>query len=326
MKKSNPVPGLFAALSMLLLILDSKIALQSAAEGIDLCLRTVVPSLLPFFILSGILVSDLVGRNISFLRPLGKLLGMPEGSESLLISGFLGGYPVGAKAVRDFWAAGCLRKKDAERLLGFCSNAGPAFLFGMAAPMFSSPFAGWMLWFIQILSALMVGLFSPESSAEKMMPSSSAHLSIPDALKNALSVTAQVCGWVILFRILNGFLTRWFLWFLAKEVQTTVMGFLELANGCMALTSIQSEKLRFLLCSAMLSFGGICVLMQTLSAAKGLSLKYYTWGKLLQTGFSLLFALAYVEKTIILWFIPLPTLLLCHQFRKKSGNPQRVVV
>jgi len=326
MKKSNPTSGIFAALSMLLLILDSKTALQSAADGIDLCLRTVVPSLLPFFILSGILVSDLSGRNIPVLSSLGKLLGMPQGSESLLISAFLGGYPVGAKAVRDAWAAGCLHKTDAQRLLAFCSNAGPAFLFGMAAPMFSSSLAGWILWGIHILSALTVGLLTPGIPREKMTPFLRTRVSVPDALKNGLSVTAQVCGWVILFRILNGFLTRWFLWFLPKTVQTTVMGFLELANGCLSLTSIPSEKLRFLLCSAMLSFGGICVLMQTLSAAKGLSPKCYVWGKLLQTGFSLLFSLAYVENALFLWFIPLPALLLRKKFRKKSGNPQTVVV
>lgn len=326
MKKSSPVPGIFAALFMLLLILDSKTALLSASEGIDLCLRTVIPSLFPFFVLSGILVSDLVGRKIPLMSPLGKLLGMPEGSESLLISGFLGGYPVGAKSVRDAWKGGCLTKNDAERLLAFCNNAGPAFLFGMAAPMFSSPLAGWVLWGIHILSAVLAGMLlyrQPEGTwAIRTGPS----LSLPDSLKNALSVTAQVCGWVVVFRILNGFLSRWFLWLLPVTAQTAVAGFWELANGCLALASIGSEKLRFVLCCAMLSFGGICVLLQTLSAARDLSLKFYIRGKLLQTLFSILFSLAYPGNVRLLWLIPLPVLLLQKKIRNRGGNPQAIGV
>ena len=85
------LPGVVAALGILILILDSKTALRGAAESIDLCVRTVIPSLFPFFLLSGILVKSLMGNKFPLLRPIGRLLGIPEGAESLLISGFLGG-------------------------------------------------------------------------------------------------------------------------------------------------------------------------------------------------------------------------------------------
>lgn len=326
MGKSKPLSGIFAGLAMLLLILDSKTALMSAAEGMELCLKTVVPSLFPFFLLSGILVRDLTGRRIPILGLLGNALGMPEGAEPLLISGFLGGYPVGAKAIRDAWAAGSLTKTDAERLLAFCNNAGPAFLFGMAAPMFSSPLAGWVLWGIHILSALTVGLLTPGKADGRMHPAAPFSASITDGLKSALSVTAQVCGWVILFRILNGFLTRWFLWLLPEAAQTAVTGVLELANGCLELSNIESERMRFVLCSAMLSFGGLSVLMQTHSAANGLSMKYYLSGKLLQIVFSLLYSTAYVLKIPAVWLIPLPALLLGKKLRNRGGNPGTVGV
>ena len=41
--------------------------------------------------------------------------------------------------------------------------------------------------------------------------------------------------------------------------------------------------MRFVAASAFLSFGGLCVHMQTLSAAKGLRLRHYFIGKLIQT-------------------------------------------
>ena len=48
--KTNKLACTAAALGMLVLILDSKTALAGAREGIDLCIRTVIPSLFPFFL------------------------------------------------------------------------------------------------------------------------------------------------------------------------------------------------------------------------------------------------------------------------------------
>lgn len=326
MKQRNILPGLFAALGMLLLILDSKTALSGAREGIELCLQTVIPSLFPFFILSGILVNSLMGTSLPFLRPLGRLLGMPEGTESLLISGFLGGYPVGAKSVRDAWKDGHVEKEDAERLLSFCNNAGPAFLFGMAAPMFSDPLAGWILWGIHILSALGAGfLFRQKPKRPAALPSGN-NVTVAQAMQNALFVTAQVCGWVILFRVITSFLNRWFLWLLPAWGQMAVMGLLELANGCVGLHTIASQPVRFLLCAAMLSCGGLCVTMQTLSVTRGLNLKLYFSGKLVHTLLSILLSLMYLGKLSPMWLLPLPLLLLAKKKAKKGSNLQPVGV
>ena len=68
---------------MLALILDGRTAIDGARQGIELCLRTVIPSLFPFFVLSILLTSSLLGSSLIVLRPLGRLFGMPEGAEPL---------------------------------------------------------------------------------------------------------------------------------------------------------------------------------------------------------------------------------------------------
>lgn len=282
MKTRNPLPAALAAFSMLLLILDSQTALQGARDGIDLCLRTVVPSLFPFFVLSGILVGNLMGAKPGPLSFPGRWLGIPQGAQSLLIPGFLGGYPVGAAAVRDAWKRGQLTDADAARILPFCNNAGPAFLFGMAAPLFSSPWAAWALWAIQIAGAFTAGILLRQEPEASPVTLPGKPVSLPDSLKSALFVTAKVSGWVILFRIVITFLRRWFLWLLPSWTQVLITGLLELANGCLSLSAIPEESLRFLLCTVFLSFGGVCVHMQTLSVTEGLYMKPYFTGKLLQ--------------------------------------------
>ena len=102
---------------------------------------------------------------------------------------------------------------------------------------------------------------------------------------------ASACGWILLFRIMLSFLERWFLWFLPEETQILLVGFLELSIGCIRLGSIPSEDIRFVLCSAMLAFGGLCVAMQTGSVSQGLSLKVFFRGKMIQTLFSIILSI-----------------------------------
>lgn len=291
--------GIFASVGMMVLILDGQTALEGAQTGIELCLKTVVPSLFPFFFLSLLLTGALSGESFPLLRPLGRLLGIPQGAESVLISGFLGGYPAGAQAVAALHEAGRLRTRDAQRMLAFCNNAGPAFLFGMVSSMFSHPAAAWFLWGIHILSAMAVALILPAQQSGSVQPISRKVLSLSGTLQTSLKITGTVCGWVILFRVIIAFLNRWILWLFPSAVQVALMGLLELSNGCCALGTIPEPELRFILCSGMLAFGGACVAMQTHSVIGSLSIKSYYWGKLLQTIFSLFLSCAIVFR---LWF------------------------
>lgn len=287
MAQSRKLAGIGAAAGMLLLILDGKTALAGAQEGIALCIRTVIPSLFPFFVLSSVLVSTISAK---WLRPLGRLCGIPEGTEALLLVGFLGGYPTGAQCTAQAFHAGQISKGQAERMLAFCNNAGPSFLFGMIAPMFDKAYMAWLLWGIHILSAILVAVVLPKEDTSPVSVITLPQTTISQALSKAVHTMALVCGWVILFRVLITFLNRWILWLLPSGVQVLVCGLLELSNGCCALRSIENVGLRFIVCASMLAFGGLCVTMQTVSVTKGLSLRRYIPGKLLQTLFSALLA------------------------------------
>lgn len=282
--------GLFAAFAMALLILDARAALLGATEGIQLCLRTVVPALFPFFIFSISLTASLTGSAVPGLRPLGRLCGIPAGSEALLLTGFLGGYPVGAQCVCQAYEAGQLSAQDGKRMLGFCSNAGPAFLFGMLPPLFSTADPVWALWGIHILSALITAWLLPGKSKGSCSNLPGSPLTLPQALPRAVSAMAVVCGWVVLFRVFLVICRRWWLWLLPPAGQVVVTGLLELTNGCCQLSSLPSEGLRFLLCACFLGFGGSCVAMQTLSVSGKLGLGLYLPGKCLRLLISLLLA------------------------------------
>lgn len=286
MKGKNQAAALFWAGVTLALILDSKTSLMGCREGVELCIRSVIPALFPFLVLSPILIS--VSR-FQLPRPVRSLLKLPHGADALWITGCLGGYPVGAQCIAEAARQGQIAKQDARRLMAFCCNCGPGFIFGICSGFFAAKWAAWGLWLCHIMGALMVGALIPgEPSEARFTPGKG--LSVMDAFSKAIKAMAQICGWVILFRCLLQFLQRWFLWRLGAPFQAMVTGILELTNGCFTLSAIPNEGLRFVICEAMLSFGGTCVAMQTASVTQGVGLGLYFPGKLAQTAFSSLLA------------------------------------
>lgn len=279
---SGYIQGMSAAICMLLLILDTRTAIAGAGEGIELCIKSVIPALLPFFPLSILLTSSLCGNRIRIITPFVKALGMPEGSESILISGFLGGYPVGAQCIRQCYDAQQLSREDAHRLLGFCSNAGPGFIFGMSAFLFSNPLCSWLLWGIHIVSALLSGLFIPGKSHKKCAPQRQ-RITLTMAVQQSIKTTASVCIWIVLFRIITAFCEKWLLRACPQSFRTLSAGILELASGFAALRNIPQESERFILATLFLGMGGLCVGMQTMTVTGPLGTGWYFPGKFMQS-------------------------------------------
>ena len=203
----------------------------------------------------------------------------------------LGGYPSGANASAQQWHDGHLCAEDASRMMVICNLAGPSFLFGIVANQFSSPRIAWYLWIVHILSAIICGILLPKCSTYKTQIQRKDAITVTDAVSNTVRLIAVICGWIVLFRIILAFLNRWFLWAFPASVQVLLSGVLELANGCCELHRIPSEGVRFVIAASMLSFGGLCVTMQTASVARGLPFRNYLPGKLLQAAISSILAI-----------------------------------
>lgn len=287
---------LLSMLGMLILILDGKTALSGAREGISLCIQTVIPSLFPFFVLSTMVTGGIVGQNLRLLSPIGKLLRIPTGSESLWLIGLLGGYPVGAKMIRSANIEGDLSDQNFRRMMAFCSNSGPAFIFGIGSHLFTNPRLCWLIWLIHVVSAAIVAVLTPGGDTIPMKPRGQRAVRFADALESSIYTMALVCGWVVLFRILIAFIQFRCPETLPESGSLLLFGFLELTNGCMQLYSVPDEALRFVLFSMFLGFGGMCVAMQTWSLCDGRHMDMYLRGKLLQGILSGLMTVTFISQ------------------------------
>lgn len=281
MKKRNWDTLVLGSVGMLVVILDGKTSVAGVRQGLELCLNTLIPSLFPFFILSSLVTSSLAGHSIGPLGTICRFCRMGAGSESLLAVGLLGGYPIGAANIAAELKYGHICREDAQRMAIFCNNAGPSFVFGVLGPLFPHSGWVWLLWIIQICSAVFTGFFLPGKDGAPVTSSTQQQTSLSSSLNRSIRSMAMVCGWVVLFRMILEFLQKWFLWLLPVPVQVIATGLLELSNGCLALTGIPSPALRFLIAGSMLSLGGICVWMQTRAVFPELNLRCYIKGRAL---------------------------------------------
>ena len=297
MRKRTAAGLLFA---MTVLIMDSRCAAGSAREAIELCIGTLIPVLFPLFVLSAMLVPALGALRMPRLS---KLLGFPEGGGGLFLIGCAGGFPVGAACVAQAAKDRHLSREMGEDLLGLCSFCGPSFLFGVIGNALSLSEAA-VLFAIQLETALLIAVFRRRSSPGSYRASAEA-VSLPEAVRRAISSIATVCAWVILAGVAAGFLRRWLFPLLPKSLGILLTGILELTNGVFALEGL-SPGLRLPFCAFFVTFGGVSVLLQIAAVAAPAGLRM---GKciLQKTVQSLLAAvIAILVQMIGLWAMALP--------------------
>lgn len=293
MKKALPIAAILTAAALLLL--RPQAASAAVRDGLALCARTVIPSLFPFFVVISLLLQlglaeALQGVCGAVMGPLFRLRGacaLP------LLAGLLGGYPSGAGAVAGLYAQGGVSRQEAELLLGFCDNCGPAFLLGyIGAGVLGDPRAGAVLFLIHALSALAVGavlcrLCRDRGSVPPQGGRQARAASFPQALTASVSGALQsmlnICAFVVLFRVLAALPP--------VPLPFPALGALEMVSAAAALPA---GRAAFPAAAAVVGWGGLSVHCQAMSVAApaGLSFRWHWVGKALQAALSFFLAAA----------------------------------
>ncbi|BCB03240.1 sporulation integral membrane protein YlbJ [Bacillus sp. KH172YL63] len=107
-------------------------SLEASIRGLDMWWEIVFPSLLPFFIVSELLIGFGVVRFIGvmlepLMRPLFKVPGV---GGFVWAMGMASGFPAGAKLTARLRQEGQISKLEAERLVSFTNSSNPLFIFG----------------------------------------------------------------------------------------------------------------------------------------------------------------------------------------------------
>lgn len=155
--------GFLLFLCAFFFLLYPKQTAKSVEEGLELCLKTVIPSLFPFMVLSGIFTSSVFCEKLS--RLLGKATEFifklsPFCSAGILLSA-VGGYPLGAFTARRLFENGEISQNDFKKLLLFAVLPSPSFAVGaVGSAMLGSKNAGFLIYASALLSSFVLGVFS----------------------------------------------------------------------------------------------------------------------------------------------------------------------
>ncbi|WP_462409166.1 sporulation integral membrane protein YlbJ [Neobacillus sp. Marseille-QA0830] len=204
-------------------------ALEASIRGLKMWWEIVFPSLLPFFIVSELLIGFGVVKFIGVLleplmRPLFKVPGV---GGFVLAMGWASGNPAGAKFSARMRQEGHLTRIEAERLVSFTNSSNPLFIFGaVAVGFFNNPKLGILLALAHYLGNIAVGLimrfYGKETPEESKRGSrfnirsafSALHQTrikdnrpigklLGDAVQSSFQTLLMVGGFIILFSVIN---------------------------------------------------------------------------------------------------------------------------
>lgn len=248
-------------------------ATSGAAAGLSLCGQIVIPSLFPFMIVALFIsrsgLSAWIGRLIGPL--VSRFFKLPAATAGPILLSFIAGYPVGARLTRGLYETGEVTLAQANTMLLFTVNAGPAFVVtAVGQGMFHSSSAGWLLLAIHIFVSLLIGVTvghirfrqsRPQPPRPQNMDKKTAGImsAFVDAVSDASLSMLQICGWVVLFSVVLSLLRSSGL---PAAPVTLLAGLSEVTTGAAAASSLHSLPLM----SALLGWAGLSVQFQSLSS------------------------------------------------------------
>lgn len=293
--KSVALFNIFSFLTVFLFFFLLKSPVQatlSVSQGISICLTKAIPSLFPFLILNELMLSwglaERLGKYIGV--PFCKAFKIKNISFAAFLSGCLFGFPLGTKTAVSLYEKNSISKKEAERLICFCSNTGPAFIIGIVGAALSNKNIALCIYISQILSAIIIGLFlrKEDTYQEAGLTEKQIHFSlsdIPKAVTNSVVPMLNICAFICFFSCVSGSVENLLSAFgVGEYISVFLVGLFEITKG-ISLLENYGTNFASVFCSAFLiGWSGVSVILQSVSITSkyGLSCKKFVLSKALQ--------------------------------------------
>ncbi len=290
---------LFFCLCLLLfLLLHPAESLLAARDGLTLWLNVMFPTLLPFLILTGILLKT--GNIRKLLNPAAplakKLLGLSPAGTYVLILGLLCGYPMGAKLAHDLYIDQQISRREGEYLLSFSCNASPSFILSyMAGDCLENRISSVRILILLLSADIVCMLFfrflvyrgctvspiKPIRGKKETSGQDSAGVILDVSIMNGFETITRLGGYILMFSLIFACISYY--WPFSPLTGTLLTAPIELTTGLHKVASADfSWKMKYYVSMILTAFGGFCVMFQTKSVLENkLSLIPYITSKCL---------------------------------------------
>lgn len=276
------VSGLPLISLFLAMLFSPKAVFDGAQSGLLLWFQIVFPTLFPFMLVSGLMLSGggLQLTSRLFGRMFSALFATSPNGAFAVIAGFLCGYPMGAKVSADLVRAGRISGEEGAYLLSFCNNTSPIFIMnfivwktlGREDLMIPSLM---ILILVPMLLSMVFRRFYLKGKrrfpdVEKQAEDRAKPLDfsmLDNCLADSFDGIVKVGLYIIFFSVLIALLEELSA---GCPFLTALLPALEMTNGILMLHSaIDDMSVSYPLILGLTSFGGICAAFQTQCMLKG---------------------------------------------------------
>lgn len=244
---------------MLCLLLRAQVTMDAASAACRLFVTAVLPGLMPYMVLSQMLIS-----RVKRLSP-----------ALIMLLGWGGGSPTGAKLVR---MRPDLPHVAARRLAVACATMSPMFLLGTVGGWLGAGLAGLVVLVSVIAGGWLTGWLcscfrrgdrsSPAAStsgnAGGASPSPTGTLSFGAAVEQSARTMLLVCGTMVMLRVFAALAGE----FLPEALILPVTTLLEVTTGAKAIAELSLPLMwRTALIAGATGFGGMAIILQNRAVA-----------------------------------------------------------
>ena len=282
--KSNKIIILLILFVCIIFILNPELYSKSCLNAISVWTLKVLPVLFPFFVFTRIIVNLSEFKTNKMDKFFNNIYRVPKFGFKIFLLSVISGYPMGAKLICTLNEQDIIQKKEAEKMMSFCSVSGPMFIIGtVGVNIFLSYKAGLIILVANIIAALINGLiYRKDKYVEKEVSYSGKKndnilsSSVYDATLSILMVCAYI---VISFLIIDVLINLHVIDNLSNAICTifncpqnfdtiksSIIGIFEITRGIIELNNVNiSLTLKTIIASGLIGFGGISILLQSLS-------------------------------------------------------------
>ena len=257
---------LLTAVFSVAMIMFPKITEMGSKTAIALWINSIVPVMLPFFIFS------------DFIKRTGDLGKLPPVIYPFAVA-FLSGYPMGAKVVGDFVKENKITVNKGKSILSYSLVTGPAFIIFTVGTFIGSQKAAAVIAAAHYVGAFINGLVFRNNEEQKVSAVKKSDASDRDYLENftesivcGFKAMAMILAYLMFFTIGITLLEYWGMFSILKHqwLDGFVKGIFEMTIGInfVGLCDI-SIKMKAVLASFLVSFGGLSVIGQSVSMTAG---------------------------------------------------------
>ena len=282
--KSNKFLSLLLTIICIIIMFNPIVYTKSCLNAISVWAFKVLPVMFPFFIFTRLIVNLNTTKKNFLDKFFNKTFNTSSRSFSTFFLSALSGYPVGAKLICAMYENRQISQSEAKKMFSFCSVSGPMFMLGtIGLAMLNSFKSGIIILISNITGCLLNGLIyrgKKENLKNNINYSNSKTNILSDSIHDSLISILMVGSYIVLSFIFIDILNNLKIIPTAtnlicnifncgdhREVINSIFnGLIEITRGILDLSrSTLSLQVKTIISSTLIGFGGISILLQSLS-------------------------------------------------------------